>query len=284
MRFKSRLRGLLAAVNRRLDDYGVFVNQRSFVKGIRLYRKWTRGFAYSIPEMVLLKQMIRSSDTVLDVGANIGEFSFFFSTIVSEGVIHCFEPQRKPFGVLQGVCHNLKNVHPHRTGFSSSPGKATLFIPMINGHMSPPEASLDPRFNDFTGSERRPKATESIPEVVQMTTLDGFIEREALDRLDFAKIDVEGHELEVLKGGRCVCLQKHRPLFLIEVSPYAYQGRFEAVIEYLANCAYVGFVLTKDRSGLQPLTLLNANNSPGYNYFFVPREKTQCISRLVRHL
>ena len=280
----TQLRYLFSAVNRRLDDYGLLVNQRSFVEGVRLYRKWRKGFTCSIPEMEFLRQIVRNGDTVFDVGANVGEFSFFLSTIVAEGLIHCFEPQRKPFSVLQGVCYNLENTHPHKMGFSSSSGETTLFIPIVNGHVSPAEASLDPHLNSFAGPERRPKASESIAETVQMTTLDGFIERGALHRLDFVKVDVEGHELEVLKGGSRICLQELRPLFLIEIFPYVYDGHFETVCKYLENHRYIGFVLTPDGSSLQPLTPQNAYDNPGYNFFFVPHERTTQLTHCLRHV
>ena len=284
MTLKSYLNRLRTEVDKRLGDYGVLTDLTPDIKGKQLYRQWEIGFSCTIPEMTFLKGIVRSDDIVFDVGANIGEFTFFLSTIVLDGVIHAFEPQLKPFRVLRGVCHNIRNAHAHMMGFSSSSGEATLFIPIIDGHASPSEASVDPHFNDFSGYERRPKATGSVTETIQLITLDEFFEREALDRLDFAKIDVEGHELEILRGGSRVCLKKQRPVFLIEVFPYVYKGYWEAVCEYLATHDYVALVLTGDGFSLEPLTLRNANNSPGFNYFFVPHEKTKQISHLLGRL
>jgi FkbM family methyltransferase len=226
--------------------------------------------------------MLQPGYTVLDVGANIGEFSFFLSTVVTDGAIHAFEPQRKPFGTLRGVCSRTANAHPHNVGLSSSPGEATLFVPIVRGHPPPPEASLDPHFNDFTGYERRPKSTGSQAEPVRLTTLDDFCKTEGLDRLDFVKIDVEGHELEVAKGGEDVCLCEFRPILLMEVFPYAYNRHLEAVCGYLASRGYVGMVLSSQGAEANPLTRENAHESPGHNYLFLPREKVANAMSLIR--
>jgi len=273
MRLKSHLHRMLGAANRRADHYGFLVDQRSSVKGRRLYKQWQQYSVSSIPEMEILRQTVNSDDIVFDIGANVGEFSFFLSTIISDGLIYAFEPQDKPFEVLRSVCRNMKAVVPYNLGFSSSSGEATLHIPIVKGHVSPSEASLDPRFNDFSGYERRSKSTGSSQERIRLTTLDEFCETSPIDRLDFVKIDVEGHELEILKGGNRTCLGVHRPIFLIEVFPYVYQGHFENVCEYLELQDYVGFVIDKGDAGVEPLSMNNVQNSPGFNYFYVPREK-----------
>jgi hypothetical protein len=116
-----------------------------------------------------------------------------------------------------------------------------------------------------------------------MTTLDEFIETKCIRKLDFAKIDVEGHELEVLKGGSHICLRRLRPLFLMEVFPYVYKGHFDALCEHMASHSYAGFMLTEDGCGLQTLALTNADRNSGYNYFFIPSERLGRIAHLRRY-
>jgi Methyltransferase FkbM domain len=55
-----------------------------------------------------------------------------------------------------------------------------------------------------------------IAVTVAVDTLDELCEREAISRLDFVKIDVEGAELQVLEGGQRV-IETHRPVLLIEI-------------------------------------------------------------------
>jgi len=69
------------------------------------------------------------------------------------------------------------------------------------------------------------------------SNLDSFVEREGVDRLDLIKIDVDGHEYPVLKGGLRT-LTGFRPVLVIEMSPYVHaeQGHsFGALVALLRN-------------------------------------------------
>lgn len=271
---KFYLKKFLTIMNNPIDKYGLFQERRSFLQGRRLYKQWQQQGISSIPEMDILRLILNSDDIVFDIGANIGEFTFFLSTIVSDGLIYAFEPQKKPFKMLRAVSMNMKAVVPNNKGFSSSTGETTLFIPIVEGFVSHTEASLDPRFNDYSGYERRTKSKNSIQETIRLTTLDDFCETNFLDRLDFIKVDVEGHELEILNGGSRICLRKYRPIMLIEIFPYVYQGHFENVCKFFKFHDYRGFVISKSKDRVEPLTKINLKNSQGFNYFFVPQEKT----------
>lgn len=257
------------------------LGQGAYVRGKRLYKQWKHEFTFPTPEMILLKTILHSDDIVFDLGANIGEFTYALSTLISHGKIYSFEPQRVPFATLKGVCRKIGNAYPCNVGLSSSQCELKLYIPIVNGQVSPTEASLDSHFNDFTGYERRSKATGQIVETVRMTTLDAFLTNKAINRLDFVKIDVEGHELEVLKGASVECLRKQRPIFLIEVFPYVHQGHFDQVCSCLAQYDYIPLVISSQADRLEPLDRENLNNSPGFNYFFVPQEKTERVSQLL---
>jgi len=272
--FKFYLKQFLAILNKFLDRHNLFQERRTFFQGKVLYKQWQQHGIVSIPEMKILRLIINSDDIVFDIGANIGEFTFFLSTIVTDGVIYSIEPQAKPFRMLCTVSTNMKAVTPINKGFSSSTGDATLFIPIVEGSISPTEASLDSKFNDYTGYERRAKSKKSLHETIQLTTLDHFCETNLIDRIDFLKVDVEGHELEVLKGGGIICIPKYRPIIFMEIFPYVYPDHFENVCKFLSINDYNGFVITKSEDRVEPLNEFNLKNSPGFNYFFVPKEKS----------
>lgn len=227
-----------------------------------------------LPEVAILHQIISHGAVVIDVGANTGEFTkTVYELVKPDGFIYSFEPQDQPFRALQDACKGKFQVYPHKVGLSSVSGESTLFVPIVNGRLSPPEASIDPAFNLFTGPEKRPKADRSVAEKIQLVRLDDFLRERRIDRLDFVKIDVEGHELEVLKGGSELLLRVLRPVFLIEVFPYVYAGHLDKVCRYMNGFQYSAYVLNRDRSILLPLTSGNAEFSEGYNYFFFPNEK-----------
>ncbi len=270
---KLYLKKILTTANRQFDSLGLLEDLIYSIKIRRLHNDWKRHYVCSLPEMEIIKKLINPNDTVFDIGANIGEFSFFLSTLISNGLIFAFEPQNKPFKLLRSLSKNIKTVVPNNFGFSNKSGRATLFIPIINGSVSRAEASMDPLFNDFSGYEKIFKSSYSLEESIQLTTLDEFCEKNISDRVDFIKIDVEGHELEILHGGHNVCLSKYRPILFIEIFPYVHEGHFEKVLTYMKENDYIGFVLSNNHAFLNHLTKDNLGNSTGFNYFFVPGEK-----------
>ena len=50
-------------------------------------------------------------------------------------------------------------------------------------------------------------------------TLDNFISRQGIERLDLIKMDVDGHELPILRGAEAI-LRRFQPIFIMEMSPY----------------------------------------------------------------
>jgi hypothetical protein len=76
-------------------------------------------------------------------------------------------------------------------------------------------------------------------------------------RISFIKIDVEGHELEVLRGGTAT-LAKHRPNLLIEIEQRHSAGPIEETLKYVASLGYRGEFLDKANQP-QPLETFDAD-------------------------
>jgi hypothetical protein len=74
----------------------------------------------------------------------------------------------------------------------------------------------------------------------RVDTLDGFVEGHGVQRLDLMKIDVDGHEYQVLKGG-AKTLARFQPILLVEMSPYVQDEQnhgFAALVTFLSDAAY----------------------------------------------
>ncbi len=128
--------------------------------------------------------------TVLDVGASRGQFALFAARRFPRAEIHCFEPLPGPAADLRSVLAD--RVVLHRTAVGSSTGMAT-----INVSARDDSSSLltigDRQRAEFPGT-----GAESTIEV-PLTTLDDALPT-APSRPCLLKIDVQGLELEVLKG------------------------------------------------------------------------------------
>ena len=133
---------------------------------------------------------IEKGDVLIDVGAGIGEFTILAGVKVgNEGCVLAIEPEPRNFAYLKTnvKLNKLKNVKLCRKAIAEYKGRAKLYV-LDNGCTG---HSLIPR--------KRAKAIE-----VEVDTLDNVVNSYALDKIDFIKVNVEGAEVNVIKGGRKV--------------------------------------------------------------------------------
>lgn len=127
----------------------------------------------------------------LDVGANTGQFTTLLHEVMGkDAIIHSFEPSPATFKRLQENTRSFSGVHLHPMGLGDAPGKLNLFTNQDESLI----ASVYQRRLDHFG------IVMDKQEQVDITTLDAFCAEHKLDRIHFLKMDVEGHELNVLKG------------------------------------------------------------------------------------
>ena len=136
-------------------------------------------------EWLCIRHFIPTARTVFDVGANVGEWASLVRKVNPECEIHCFEPSPSTFEQLCKACLPGKVVL-NNFGLSSKPGTANLhtFSETIHNSLHPvrydhPETGLIQ---------------------IELKTMDGYISDKGIELIDYCKIDVEGHELEVLLG------------------------------------------------------------------------------------
>jgi FkbM family methyltransferase len=132
----------------------------------------------------------REGDVALDVGGCWGETALWMATLVgASGRVHCFEPSRSNLGLL---ADNLERnpamaarVSVHTEPLAARPGEQVWFEDAI-----------------AASTKAYDSADAARPGALPMTTdtIDAMVARGALDRVDFIKMDVEGAELEILKG------------------------------------------------------------------------------------
>lgn len=146
-----------------------------------------------------LARSLEPGMTFWDVGAHAGFFTMLASRAVGAGgAVHAFEPQPENRSrLVETVGRNgVKNVSVHGFALSDRCGEAVL-----HGHQASPAWSLVPQSGEKAG----------LP--VRCRTLD---EAAHLARKPHAiKIDVEGAELSVLRGG-CNLLRRCRPMVIVE--------------------------------------------------------------------
>jgi FkbM family methyltransferase len=154
---------------------------------------------YAELELQLLLRLIKPGDIVIDAGANIGAFSVPMARRVApDGWVLAVEPQRL---VHQALCANvaangLANVVAHWCGLGTAPGVAV--VPPLDHSQE----------NNYGGvGLRAGGAGERVP-VVSIDSLD-------LPGCALIKVDVEGMELDVLRGAART-IHQHQPRLFVE--------------------------------------------------------------------
>lgn len=134
-----------------------------------------------------LREVAPDCSVVFDVGANVGDFTAAVLRENPQIFVHSFEPTRAAFAVL-GMRSFGSNVKLNQMALSDTPGEAVMHL-----------------FGDASGInslERREglSVLQDRQERVVLDTLDRYCDQRGIAAIDLLKIDVEGHELRVLRG------------------------------------------------------------------------------------
>jgi FkbM family methyltransferase len=173
-----------------------------------------------------MKRILKPNDCFFDVGANIG----FFSRKACELQAHVtsFEPHPLLFEKLKSNLKYLQNLSTlHNYALSDSEGTFDLYIPEQFGK-NQGVASLVPQKN-----------CQSIK--VETKILDNIIK----DQIKLLKIDVEGHELSVLKGAKKSLIERKIEFIVFE----DFNGKDSEVIHFLNSLGYQSKRLKKNLWG-----------------------------------
>ena len=130
---------------------------------------------------------------VFDVGANQGQFLRMMQVGLRDVpvVFHAFEPGKQTFEILADQTREYSNVRLNNFGLGRQTGEVELYFDRAGSGL----ASLSKRRLDHFGIKFE------LSEKIKILTLDDYCQRQQIDTIDLLKLDVEGHELDVLQGG-----------------------------------------------------------------------------------
>lgn len=133
--------------------------------------------------------------TILDIGANRGQFACSIHEVLPGATLHSFEPLNDCFLELQARTHHIEGMKYYNCALGEE--EKTVFI--NRNEFSPSSSFLLP-----TDDMRRifPYTAKTQREEVRQCSLDGILENTLLERNVLIKIDVQGYEQAVIAGGR----------------------------------------------------------------------------------
>lgn len=173
-------------------------------------------------ESRLLTYLIKPNSVAVDVGANHGAYTYLFSKICKNVI--SFEPNKSLAKRL--VDANIKNVKVMPYGLSSRCSECKLYIEEIDGLLETGTASMNKRID--VGTQKSIK--------IEVITLDSL----RLTQVDFIKIDVEGHELEVITGA-LQTIRQHKPIMLVEIEERHISAGIGVVVSTILELGYCGY-------------------------------------------
>jgi FkbM family methyltransferase len=231
------------------------------------------GRSYEAGAGKFVGRFLRKGMCFVDIGANQGYYTVLAARCVGDrGKVIAFEPEPTEFRKLQRnlVINHCRNVTLEKLAVGLYEEVAPFYVGLgskgsWSGLRQPGE------------SVKFRKMEQKIP----VTTLDAYIKKHDIASIDLIKIDVEGGELGVLKGGLNV-FQSCRPVVMCEIADITTRRWGYAAVEiceFLANLDYLWFRVSSE--GLLNAAQIKEKYDPDWeNLVAVPLEKQDLIDNL----
>lgn len=176
----------------------------------------------------LMRLFLKPDDIVLEVGANIGYYVLIESSILSDnGFIYALEPEPDNIDLLKKniSLNNLRNVEVYDLALSNRKGTAKLYTGKASNLHSM-----------YQGQSQEKKSYVEV----NTLTLDGFLEDKK--PITFLRMDIEGHEVEVIDGMKKTLESPYLERMFIEIHPHVVpSNRMQSFLRTLKN---YGFEIT----------------------------------------
>lgn len=157
-----------------------------------------------------LKENGLKCQQIIDVGAHMGSWSVLARKIFTEAAFHLIEPQKEMQEHLERFCKNYPSSSYSLAGAGKKKESLTLTI-----------------WDNLTGSSFLPKPNEELQQsgkqrTIEIITIDDLIAEKIISTPELIKLDVQGFELEALKGAESTF--GITEVYILEVSLFPFEG------------------------------------------------------------
>lgn len=240
-----------------------FFKKFFFPEGFLLKRRLQRSIKRNDEQEInLVKKFIKSGTDSIDVGVYRGVYSYEMSKYSEK--VHSFEPNPIIFKYInKNLKKFIKNIHLYNFALSNQNKTINLKIPIRNSNSNKEifeeyyemgKATIHNE-NNFENYENFEIQTKTIDEL----SFD--------NKISFIKIDVEGHELEVIEGAKNT-IKKDKPILLVEIEKQYTKKEVAESINFINSLGYKSYFFNK--KDLKSTTELN-NLDLFNNFIFFPK-------------
>lgn len=217
---------------------------------------------FEVAEYSFVSRYLHSGMIALDVGAHHGLYTTLAAIRVgNRGRVIAFEPSPRERRWLQWHVrlNRLTNIVVEAVALGETNGESDLYL--VNGRETGCNSLREPNVSE---------PTKRVPVLVR--SLDHYLENERVATVNFVKIDTEGAELSILKGGSRM-LRRDRPVIMCEVQdvrtrPWGYRAR--EILGFLEGFGYTWWV-PQPSGEIEPLSVDRTDHIHG-TYVAIPTE------------
>jgi len=183
-------------IEKLIDLYNIDIATLYFKKkGILKYQDEYISGEYFVLDKVIPRILGDEKAIVFDVGANDGSYSLLVEKKLSFDLIYAFEPNPLSYDKLKLNLINKEQIRTFNIGFGNEKVQKEIFTISTLKHTQ--HATLH---KSVLTDLHRVKDIESYN--IEISTIDSFCKENQIKKIDFLKIDTEGHELFVLEGAK----------------------------------------------------------------------------------
>jgi FkbM family methyltransferase len=220
------------------------------LKAILRYRVLRKPLGLTYPfeaELKIVRQLVEPGKAFIDVGAHVGTYGYMVEDIIGADSLYMFEPL--PW-LYKSLHYGFGKAHVSACALSDKSGKSVIHIPHINDVEVLARSSLCDDIQEHG-------QTSSDTLEVETITLDKFVAMKRIPAVGFIKIDVEGHEMNVLQGAQSVIARMH-PVLQVEIEQRHHDKSVKAIFDEIESWGYKGYYLDRHSLKLQPVAMFDA--------------------------
>jgi len=169
-----------------------------------------------------------------DIGANYGDYTFLLEKLIPPNLIYVFEP-------IPELSKRLRKVFPQMNilefAVSNDNASAKFKIPKVNRKVLYARGTLQTHLTEENETGKYTIRVDTL-------TLDSFSQKHNITDVGFIKIDVEGNELNVIKGGLNT-IKKYKPFILVEIEQRHHSENINEIIDFIKSLMYSCYYLNE---------------------------------------
>ena len=249
-------------------NFKLSTNQTSYVTKF-LYWNGANKFEYTL----IFERLARKVDSFIDIGANTGYYSILAASVNEKISVHSFEPAHGPSHYIkENITINQfgNNIKAHDTALSDKESEVE-FYEVQNAKYRYLTHNLG-----GVGSLKKESNSKRTSSVVKTLSLDSFVAREGIRKIDLIKIDTEGTENLILSGAPQT-ISQFKPIIICETL----FSRIEKELETIMRSHGYEFYNHIDQKLHRVNTLIREKDNGVRDCFFVHPEKFHLIQEFV---